>query len=93
MSQTDDREHDPDVAVGNMPYQVGVDPVLIKCQACFSKPGEKCTQPTNDSQRTVNWFHLVREDNARDLERSRCNIDLGWHSTPHTCMKAVDWIG
>lgn len=41
------------------------DPRLVRCPVCFSKPGEPCTQPTENGQRPVAWFHLMREDDAR----------------------------
>lgn len=41
------------------------DPRLVACPACYSKPGESCTTPTNDGQRKVSWYHLSREDAAR----------------------------
>lgn len=58
-----------------MTKQVQGDPMLVTCAACYSKPGERCTTPTNDGQRPVQWFHLVREGDARvsfnDIEDAR----------------------
>lgn len=65
--------------VSNMPMTVGVDPVMLICETCFSRVGQKCTEPTENGQRKVSWFHLRREDAARDLDPSRCNSALGWH--------------
>jgi hypothetical protein len=36
-------------------------PISVACPACYSKPGEKCTQPTDTSRRDVSWFHFARE--------------------------------
>lgn len=32
------------------------------CPACLSRPGEKCTEPTNTGRRAVGWLHFSRTD-------------------------------
>jgi hypothetical protein len=36
------------------------DPMDVQCPACFSKPGEDCTQATSTGRKDVTWFHLSR---------------------------------
>lgn len=38
------------------------------CQTCGSKPGEKCTVPTENGHKPVNWFHYARSGHAWELE-------------------------
>lgn len=52
------------------PSEVQGDPRLVYCTTCYSKPGEPCTQPTDDGQRKVPWHHLAREAAARQADRS-----------------------
>jgi hypothetical protein len=35
---------------------------LLPCPACGSKPGEKCTEATDDGQKYVAYQHLARTD-------------------------------
>ncbi|AXQ64379.1 hypothetical protein L3Y19_gp006 [Gordonia phage Neville] len=34
--------------------------INLTCPACFSKPGEKCTQPTSTGHRNLNTLHYAR---------------------------------
>lgn len=45
--------------------EVQGDPRLVVCPNCNAQPGQPCTQPTDDSRRAVNWYHLAREGAAR----------------------------
>lgn len=65
--------------VSNPPMKIGVDPINILCQNCNSGAGDRCTQPTNESRRPVPWFHLKREDDAREVDPNQCAPLLGWH--------------
>lgn len=40
---------------------VTLTPMDFDCPVCLVKAGNKCTTPTNDSRRDVNWHHLERE--------------------------------
>lgn len=44
--------------------------INIFCRNCQSKPGQKCTRPTDDGRVNVSWYHLAREADAI-LENSR----------------------
>ena len=39
------------------------------CPACYSKPEEPCTAPTDDGQRKVPWLHHARTDQLADRVR------------------------
>jgi len=43
-------------------FQDDLRAVAFACPACYSKPGEPCTAPTDDGQRPVHWLHLARTD-------------------------------
>lgn len=39
-----------------------VDPKSRPCPACYARPGEPCTTPTDTGRRNVGWFHYAREE-------------------------------
>ena len=39
-----------------------MNPLDVACPVCQSRPGEKCTTPTETGRVWVNWFHISRED-------------------------------
>lgn len=42
---------------------VTLTPMDFDCPVCLVKAGHKCTVPTDNSHREVNWFHSAREAN------------------------------
>lgn len=44
--------------------------LLLACPACMSRPGERCTAPTDDGQREVTWLHYARTDRWADYART-----------------------
>jgi hypothetical protein len=41
----------------------------VKCPACQSHAGERCTQPTDNDRRPVMWYHTARVDLAQALTK------------------------
>lgn len=39
------------------------------CPACFAKPGDKCTRPTDTGRVDVSWVHLSRSDKSIEAEQ------------------------
>lgn len=37
-----------------------MDAIDIDCPACLVSAGERCTAPSDNGRREVNWFHLAR---------------------------------
>ena len=48
--------------MSGQPQPVG--PKAYPCPNCQSKPGDKCTQPTNTGRKPVDWFHDARVSKA-----------------------------
>jgi len=40
---------------------------LLPCPTCGSKPGEKCTEPTDDGQKFIAYQHHARTDQLADV--------------------------
>jgi hypothetical protein len=45
------------------------DPRRYVCPACNAQAGKPCSQPTDDSRKTVCWYHVSREAEAVEAER------------------------
>lgn len=43
--------------------------IFYECKACGSKPGEPCSQPTENGRKNVKWFHYARSGLVVDLEQ------------------------
>lgn len=50
-------------------------PYDLTCPVCSAPPGRTCTAPTDTGRRTVTWYHLKREDDAREQNAREADLD------------------
>jgi hypothetical protein len=57
-------------------------PLDVACPACFSKPGERCTQPDDHGRHEVSRIHYVRDYLAESTEWCDAILDALYNGEP-----------